>query len=134
MNNIRETLELLLLRQGKKVKLDTKPILIHFWDQECPKCVEDCIPEIVNTINSAKYNNIFFIGVCVNENGFTEEHLKEYNLTWPQVSVRWDSFFMSTLGIDSLPTILIVDQKDTITYSDSILNVEYVLNAISKTN
>lgn len=93
-----------------------KITLLHFWDTRCPSCVAK-MPELVLIYQKYKPKGLEFIGICLDENKeVVIKFIEANNIAWPQIfdSKSWNGELILTLGINSLPTNLFLNQNGEI--------------------
>lgn len=93
-----------------------KVVLIHYWATWCGPCKQDM--SLLKDMQ-AKYgpDNVALIGINLDsDRADMEAFLKENTLSWPQLYEPGglDSRLANTLGILTLPTMLLLDKEGTV--------------------
>lgn len=105
---------------GKSVsiaELKGKVVVVDFWATWCGPCVRE-MPHMKELYAEYKDKGVEFIGVSLDQpedkGGLTKlrEYCKENEIAWPQYyqGNYWDSEFSMSWGINSIPTMFVLDQ------------------------
>jgi len=110
--------------QGKTVdgkmldieRLKGRVVLIHYWATWCEPCKQDI--EVIKKLY-AKSDNQKFVPIGINldhDRQAVERYLRENRLPWPQLFEEGglDSRLANELGVLTLPTMLLIDQKGNV--------------------
>lgn len=114
------------LKQLGAVFTEGKPILLKFWDENCPACIEE-IPSIMEQYKlwSTRIN---FIGVSMSEKGLNETVLQRHGITWPQIHIPWGHSIVDELQVNSLPTSILLDNTGQVAIFDLTAQIKTVIN------
>jgi thiol-disulfide isomerase/thioredoxin len=108
-----------------------KPVILKFWDKECPGCLEE-IP-ITNQLHAEISSGMSIIGVCMNELGVDMNFINEKKITWPQVSMSWGHPLIKLLNITQIPETIFIDEQKNVALFDIRSKVKTVLNKLHST-
>ncbi|HVX85092.1 MAG TPA: TlpA disulfide reductase family protein [Phycisphaerae bacterium] len=105
---------------GKEISLQKdlkgKVVVVDFWATWCMPCVAE-MPANKAIYEKFKGKGVEFVGVSLDLPGDGLQKLKDFvadkELPWPQYyeGKGWESDFSKGWGIDSVPTIFVVDKK-----------------------
>ena len=91
---------------GKEIKLEDyrgKVVMLHFWATWCSPCVAGT-PELKKSYEDLKASfgdNFEMISLSMDDNNIpVREHIKKYNLNWPQVRIGRYSKISSDYGVN----------------------------------
>ena len=98
--------------------LKGKVVVIDFWATWCGPCIAE-MPKMKELYAKYKDKGVEFIGVSLDqpkEKGGLDklkEYVKKNDIQWPQYYQGnfWQSAFSSSWGINSIPTMFIVDAE-----------------------
>lgn len=98
--------------------------VIHFWSLESLSSIRGDIPFLTEHYDDYKANGIEVISVSVDTD--MEEWRKaidKWDITWPQISdlKGWDSEFLATYGVYSVPYYVLIDKDGKIVERDPFL-------------
>jgi len=109
-------------------ELKGKIIVINFWFIECKPCVVE-IPDLNKLVEDYKGKEIVFLGFAINKtsklNSFLNKKEFKYNI------IPESKDIISSYGINSFPTHIIIDKNSKITFSTSGLS-ENTINDLRK--
>jgi thiol-disulfide isomerase/thioredoxin len=110
---------------GKQIRLQDlrgKVVVLDFWATWCGPCKAE-MPAMKKLYAAYKDKGVQFIGITL-DGGEEEDdglaRVKAYvtanDITWPQYyqGKSWDADFSGSLGVMSLPTIFVLDQKGNV--------------------
>jgi thiol-disulfide isomerase/thioredoxin len=125
---------------GKKVSMADfrgKVVLVEFWATWCPPCIAD-LPNIVALHDKYAPKGFTIISVSLDqkpEDGgdrALREFLKQHPHPWPQYyqGNSFEAEFSSHWGINSIPTLFLVDQNGNLhtTHTSRAEEVEPIIN------
>ena len=112
-----------------------KYVLLDFWSSTCGVCFEK-FPEVQELYDRFKNdNNILISSVFIASNGENYSDgrniLKEYGYTFPIMGCAdWDSSLITTLGIKSVPHVIILNENKEVVFRGSIEYAEKKLKEL----
>lgn len=95
-------------------KLKGKKVLINFWASWCTSCIHE-IPLLENL--KEKYgSDVIFVAINAGEkSNLIDRFLKKYKFTYLILKDE-DRSFSKSIGVDSLPVTIVLDQDRKIIY------------------
>lgn len=109
----------------------SKPLMLKFWDKECPACVEE-IPT-VNRLYAEWSQKVNIVGVCMNEHGVDNQFIKEKEIKWPQIALSWGSPLIEALNISQIPETVFIDEEGKVALFDLQSKIKTVLSRLHST-
>ena len=98
--------------------LKGKKMLINFWASWCTSCIHE-IPQLEQL--KEKYGkDVEFVAINAGEkNNLIDKFLKKYKFSYIQIKDE-DRSFSKSIGVNSLPVTIIVDQEMNVIYRDVV--------------
>lgn len=94
--------------------LKGKKVLINFWATWCTSCIHE-IP-LLESLKEKYGNDVVFVAVNAGEKSkLIDRFLKKYKFTYIILKDE-DRSFSKSVGVDSLPVTMVVDQSRNIIY------------------
>lgn len=94
--------------------LKGKKVLINFWATWCTSCIHE-IP-LLETLKEKYGKDVVFVAVNAGENSkLIDRFLKKYKFTYIILKDE-DRSFSKSVGVDSLPVTMVLDQSRNIIY------------------
>ena len=115
--------------------IGTKYVLLDFWSSTCGICFKK-FPKLQELYDKFKENeNVLIASVFItheNENySDGTKLLREDGYTFPVIGCTdWKSSLISTLGIDGVPTVIILNENKEVIFRGSIEFAESKLNSL----
>ena len=113
-------------RQVDLEKLRGKVILIDFWATWCGPCVRE-VPHVKSVYDKLHPKGFEIVGISFDQkkNALQSFVLKE-KMGWPQYfdGKGWDNKFGARFGIESIPTMWLVDKKGLLRHVDAREDLE----------
>jgi thiol-disulfide isomerase/thioredoxin len=109
---------------GKKVDLAHmrgKVVLVDFWATWCGPCVEE-MPTVVETYRKYHDLGLEIVGISLDQDkDALLDFTRQQEMTWPQYfdGQGWDNEISKNFGIDSVPTMWLVDKKGMLVSTDA---------------
>ena len=95
-------------------KIKDKKILINFWATWCISCIHE-IP-LLESLKEKYGNEVVFVAINAGEkSNLIERFLKKYKFTYIILNDE-DRIFSKSIGVDSLPVTIVLDQNRKILY------------------
>jgi thiol-disulfide isomerase/thioredoxin len=92
-----------------------KVLLINFWNQDCPPCLEE-MPVLESAWQDLRDNGLFVVGVVYVGGGWPDDptkarrFLSTEGITYPTI-VDEGSHWADAIGIVGIPTTIVVDRS-----------------------
>jgi thiol-disulfide isomerase/thioredoxin len=117
--------------------LKGKVVVVDFWATWCGPCVAE-MPEMKRIYSEYKDKGVEFIGVSLDqpekEGGLDalKEFVKTNEIPWPQYyqGDSWGGKFTASWGINSIPTVFVVDQDGNLFTTAASRVVEPILKQL----
>ena len=110
-----------------------KYVLLDFWSSACGNCFRK-FPEVQQVYDKFKDadNIVFYAVFCRFEDQLEtpktgSEILTEYGYTFPSISVKWGDPILKDIGVDGVPTVIILDPDGNLVFRGDILDAELYL-------
>ena len=95
-------------------KIKGKKILVNFWATWCTSCIHE-IP-LLETLKEKYGNDVIFVAVNAGEkSNLIDRFLKKYKFSYIILKDE-DRSFSKSIGVDSLPVTIVLDQDRKIIY------------------
>jgi len=117
--------------------LNGKVVVIDFWATWCGPCVAE-MPKMKELYAKYKDKGVEFIGVSLDQPGPGLDKLKtfvaEKDIQWPQYyqGKYWDSEFSQSWGINSIPSVFIVDAQGNLHSTEARGKLETLIPELIK--
>ena len=117
--------------------LKGKVVVVDFWATWCGPCVGE-MPNMKKLYNEYHDKGVEFIGVSLDQPGDGLNQLKTFlaknEITWPQYyqGKGWDSEFSSSWGINSIPTMFVIDAEGKLYSTTARGQLETILPKLLK--
>lgn len=105
---------------GKRItsaSLKGKVVVIDFWATWCGPCIAE-VPNMKKLYAKYKALGVEFIGISLDSNVSTmKKYCEDNDIPWPQYCEEgkaWDTVLSSSWGIQSIPTVFILDKEGRI--------------------
>lgn len=99
-------------------KIKGKKILINFWASWCTSCIHE-IP-LLEALKAKHEKDVIFVAVNAGEkSNLIDRFLKKYQFSYIILKDEERSFSKS-VGVDSLPITIVLDQEGKIIYRDVV--------------
>ena len=96
-----------------------KVILIDFWATWCGPCMAE-LPKVKATYEKLQSKGFEIVGISLDrDEEALEKVLKREKMTWPQCYDGGGTKFAETFGIESIPTLWLVDKKGNLRDSNA---------------
>ncbi len=93
-----------------------KITIVDFWASWCSPCMQE-VPSMVDLYNKYKNKGLGIIGISLDKDEQTwKSTVESMHMNWTHVSdlQGWNNIAAQALGVNSIPFIIIVDNKGTI--------------------
>ncbi len=103
-----------------------KVILIDFWATWCPPCRAE-VPDVVSTYKRLHDKGFEIVGISLDqEKDALVKYVAVNGMTWPQYfdGKGWQNEISSSFGIQSIPTMWLVNKKGFVVSTDGRDNLE----------
>ena len=99
-------------------KIKNKKILINFWATWCTSCIHE-IP-LLESLKEKYGKDVVFVAVNAGEkSNLIERFLKKYKFSYIILKDE-DRSFSKSVGVDSLPVTIVLDENRKILYRDVV--------------
>ena len=88
-------------------------MLVDFWATWCGPCVAS-MPEVKRVYEKYRNQGLEIVGISLDKDRATlSQFLNDYEIPWPQYfdGKGWDCAIARKFGVQSIPTVLLVDKK-----------------------
>jgi peroxiredoxin len=101
----------------------SKAMVLVFWSTWCPFC-EAAIPEFKDVYAKYAQKGVLFLAINPGVNDSlrkTQLYVEKFGISYPVVYEERGSISRS-FGINGVPTVIMVDNTETILYSDAVIS------------
>jgi thiol-disulfide isomerase/thioredoxin len=107
-------------------KLRGKVVLVDFWATWCVPCVRE-VPRVKAVYEKLHGKGFEIVGISFDEKkGALQSFVEKEKITWPQYfdGKGWGNQFGAQFGIESIPTMWLLDKKGLLRHVDARHDLE----------
>ena len=104
-------------KNGKQVSLSDylgNYVLVYFWNSTCSASEIYTEKYVIPTYQQYKDKDFVVLGVAFDRKKSAEEHIKKYNINWPQIITTGDDMIYDNYNLSHYPTIYLIDKEGKI--------------------
>lgn len=101
-----------------KQEVKKKKVLLNFWASWCTSCAQE-IPKL-EALKQKFGNDVTFMAINAGEKAnLVERFIKKYKFSYLILKDE-DRLYSKSMGVDSLPVTIVVDEQMNIIYRDTV--------------